>query len=724
MKHFIFLSFLFFNHLLSQNLLNNQDAKDILKQTGLTKNQAKTILQKEGIKVPNDKKATSFDNSQFLKEEQVSDDIIRDIELINEQNKSIVDELDQGDMDDKEKINIDDIDNNSLNIIEEDILFDEIIEPTYFGYDVFENDPEIFQESLDNNIDPNYVVGPGDEIIIMLWGETELNQPFIISREGYLFIPNIGQVFVNGLTLAKLEVKLFKLLKKVYSSLESKTGQVSTFFDISLGALVLRPLRIFALGEIEQPGAYSVKPSTTLFTSLYFFNGPTIEGSLRTIKLIRSEKEVGAIDFYDFLLTGKKTNDIQLQRDDVVFIPPRGKTVTVRGEINRQAIYELKDNEGLKSLIEISGGLKTTTYMDRVQIDRILTPLDRKSFRMDRTIVDVRLNDILDSKKDFPLLDGDEITFFKISDVRLNTVTLYGAVQRPGIYGLGTGMKLKDLINKSDGLSGDAYLDEAIIYRKYIDLTEEHIRVNLKEVLAGDALNNISLLSNDEVTIYSTTDMRFTNDLTITGHVMYPGVKPFRKGMTVYDLIFLGGGFENEEHMKNTYVDRADLIRFNDNDFSKTMQSFRLDSVLAGRGLSNFDLKMGDEIIIYTKKDILGYFDQIVYADGFVKNPGEFQLYENMRVLDLLFLAGGVEDDAHFKNIYFDRADLVRNDNNLDVKIPLETLINRPDFGPWPNSSNSLLAIGQTIDIIPDFEDIDNSGTFERDIVRSTILFK
>ena len=247
----------------------------------------------------------------------------------------------------------------------------------YFGYDIFLNNPEIFQSSISDYVDPDYIIGPGDEIILLLWGETELNNSFFVEKDGYLFIPNVGQVFVNGLTLKRLESKLFQLLKKVYSSLEPSSGNPTTFFDVSLGALTLRPTRVFALGEVNQPGAYEIKSTATLFTSLYYFNGPSYNGSLRNIKLIRNNKEIATIDFYDYLLKGKQLNDQTLQRDDVIFIPKRGKSVTIIGEINRPAVYELKDSDRLENLIEIAGGLKNTTYLDRIKIDRILPSENR-----------------------------------------------------------------------------------------------------------------------------------------------------------------------------------------------------------------------------------------------------------------------------------------------------------------------------------------------------------
>ena len=252
----------------------------------------------------------------------------------------------------------------------------------------------------------------------MIWGETEKNDQYIITKDGYLFLQNIGQVFVNGLTLEQLEQKLYKLFKKVYSTLDKSSDNAKTFLDISLGSTSLRPIRIFVLGEVAQPGAYNVSASTTLFNSLFYFNGPKISGSLRDIKLIRNNNEIAKIDFYDYLITGKQVNDVRLQRDDVVFIPTRGKSVTVSGEINRPAIYELKIEEGLNDLIRIAGGLAITTYMKRVQIDRIIPPDQRTEFGMDRTLIDVELEEIIAKSENFELYDGDQVQFFRIGDIR------------------------------------------------------------------------------------------------------------------------------------------------------------------------------------------------------------------------------------------------------------------------------------------------------------------
>ncbi|SVE51332.1 uncharacterized protein METZ01_LOCUS504186, partial [marine metagenome] len=230
-------------------------------------------------------------------------------------------------------------------------------------------------------------------------------QVLTVDREGFVFIAEIGQVFVNGLNLNLLESKLFRVLSQSYASLNPLGREPTTFLDISIGNL--RPLRIQVLGEVPQPGAYTVSPSATLFSSLYYFNGPTTRGSLRSIHLIRAGEELATIDFYDYLLTGKKPKDEKLQLDDVVFIPRRMKSVAIVGDINRPGIYELKSNESLSDIIAIAGDLKVTAYLDRAQIDRIVPFDQRNDIEMERMYLDVNLNEILDLQKIIPLYDGD-----------------------------------------------------------------------------------------------------------------------------------------------------------------------------------------------------------------------------------------------------------------------------------------------------------------------------
>lgn len=554
---------------------------------------------------------------------------------------------------------------NSEDFEDEDVSNENIISSrslyglNYFGYNIFNTDPDIFQKTTEF-VDPNHIVGPGDEIIVLLWGEVELNNSFVVAKDGYIFVPNLGQVFVNGLSLIQLEKKLFALYKKVYSGLgKNSSGEASTYFDVSLGSLSFRPLRVFALGDVDKPGSYLVGSSSTIFSSLYYFNGPNVNGSMRRVELIRNGKKVKTIDLYPYLLEGIEKGDMPLQRNDVVFIPPRGKTITVTGEIRRPAIYELLDEEKLDELISISGGLLATTYMKRLQIDRIIPPEQRIVTGIDRTIIDVSLVDVVSKKVNLELKDGDVLTFFSISNSKENFVTINGSISRPGTYDLGSGLNVLELIKKADGVLGDTYLKRAEIIRQKSDLSTELIKFNLGLLINGEKNQNIKLKSGDVLNIFSNSSMKYFENVSITGHVLRPGVRDFRKGMTFFDLVFSGGGFENSMHLINTYLEKAEITRLDEN-LNETVEFFRLDSLLEGNGAFGNEIRMGDRIRIYSKSEVLGDQSNVVTIEGFVKRPGAYPLSQDMRLKDLLFLAGGFQDSSHISQTFLNKADLFR----------------------------------------------------------------
>jgi polysaccharide biosynthesis/export protein len=661
--------------LTGQSLNNNALKNDLLKKVGLTEQQAKQIAKQNGIigdpgfDSNISKPGISTDNKDIEKTQMEVIELF-DAEKSNLKNKSkpvLVESIVSEDINDSYKKN--EMQKQEGEIQKEILDIDPSTTATnFFGYNVFKGDPGLFQQSYNESVDPNYVIGPGDEVVIMLWGETESLEEYVVSKDGYLFIKNIGQVFVNGITLQKLEKKLSKLLVKVYSTLSPVSGSPTTFFDLSLGSQVLRPTRIFALGEIDQPGAYAVKSSTSLFTSLYYFGGPNNKGSLREISLVRNGKNIAKIDFYDFLMTGNKIDDVRLQRDDIIFISSRKKTISVKGEINRPAIYELKEKEGLKEILKFSGGVNATTYMKRIQIDRIIPPEARNNMGIDRTLIDVPLSEYLNSSENFILEDGDIIEFFTISDLRQNTITIGGAVNRPGSYDLGKGLKISELIQKADGLLGDVFMERADILRVNGDGTESQLDINLKAALNGDSKHDVSLLSNDVITIYRLSEMLYKTDVSISGHVQTPLTMPFRDGMQVIDLIFLAGGFQNDDHLKNTYFERAELSRYDDKYLNQYIIPFRLDSVLAGESIAQMELKMGDNIKIYSKEEVFGEIRKEVTVEGFVKRPGPYTLYKEMKLRDLLFMAGGFQDSTHLNSTFIHRADIVRLNDNSNMK--------------------------------------------------------
>ncbi len=660
MKNLLFKVILFlFWYLFSQTDVQIKQAKEIFKKSGLTEQQAKTIAKQRG-----------YSDKQINNAIKRSDDI----EKIKNQGDIITEKVisvDNGNSNNKYHNEAKDltlqpelefIDDPKLDVISKENKFQNIKNNnsgSFFGYDIFKRDPSLFQASSVGAVDPNYLIGPGDEIILMLWGETQFRQVITVDREGFVFIPEIGQVFVNGLNLALLESKLFRVMSQSYASLNPAGRKPTTFLDISLGNL--RPLRIQVVGEVMQPGAYTVSPNATLFSALYYFNGPTTLGTLRDIRLIRNGEEISKIDFYDYLLTGKKVRDQKLQLDDVIFIPKRLKTVTILGEINRPGIYEIKQGETLEDLISFAGDLKITAYLDRAQVDRVLPFDEREKSGMDRMFVDIDLRKAFQANKQFNLKENDKIQVFSVREVRQNVVTISGAVSRPGGYDLGDFLTLGDLIKKADGLLGSAYLKRADVTRIRSDYSEELIKINLENIINEKLENDFILHGSDHIQIFDKTEMIAQSYVSINGHVKKPGIYLLKNGMNLYDLIFTAGGFFDEEFRNKTYLDRSEIIRAMSNDNGrKKIIPFNLGELLKQENASMTSLKANDEIKVYSLEEIKGK-KRYVSIKGHVKRPGIYELYEgNMTLNDLLFKAGGFEDPNHKAGAFLERADLVR----------------------------------------------------------------
>jgi len=690
MKKITFTLIFIFVSLFGQTDSQIRQAKEMMKSSGMPESQAKAVAKSKGytdkqidaaIKKEKSKKAEAIPTSDNHSTVGLPD--LGATNQVTQEENAIDHNVLTPDNEISDELSI--IGDEELDIIDEKNLESEL-QPKrsklgHFGYDIFKRDPAIFQATSVGAVDPDYLIGPGDELIVMLWGETQFRQVLSVDREGFVFIPEVGQVFVNGLNLKLLESKLFRVLSQSYASLNPQGRKPTTFLDVSLGNL--RPLRVQVLGEVAQPGAYTVSPSATLFSSLYYFNGPTTLGSLRDIRLIRAGKEIASIDFYDYLLTGKKPNDHKLQLDDVIFIPKRLKTVTIEGEVNRPGIYEAKPNENITDLIKMAGDLKITAYLDRAQIDRIVPFEDRAKVGMDRMFTDVNLETVMENDSHFPLQDGDRIQVFSVLDLRTNVAVIQGAVTRPGSYDLGEFLTLSSLIEKADGLLGDAYLDRVDIVRIKDDFTEQLIKLDLNKVLSGNPENDIELQGLDRIRIYGMTEMVPSNYVSIRGHVKRPGKFLLQENMTLYDLIFKSGGFVDDEFKKRAYLKRAELVRVSDDSVTKEIIPFNLGLVLDKNGLANELLKSNDAIQIYSLSDVKGT-TKYASVSGHVKKPGRYELFEeNMTAYDLLFKTGGFSDKEWKEKAHLERADLLRlNDDQITrtiSKFNLGELLDSPE---------------------------------------------
>jgi len=524
----------------------------------------------------------------------------------------------------------------------------------YFGYEIFKNIPAAFEPSSIGPIDPGYLLGADDIIRLSVWGQAEFQYELSVDREGRIFIPNVGQLSVTGIPLRNLEEKLKKQLSKYYSGLSTEPPTV--FLDVTIAKL--RPIRVFVMGEIARPGGYTINSFATVFNALYSVGGPTIRGSLRNVKVLRENKVIAVVDLYDYLLRGDKSNDVRLQNNDVIFVPIRGKTIAIYGEVKRASIYELQENEHLEALVQFAGGLKSTAYISKAQIDRIIPFSERKSSEEDRIIVDIDLSSIVNKTgKTIYLYDADEVHVFSVLSEKRNYVTIEGSVWRPGKYELGKIRTLYDLLTAAEGTRPEAYLKKADIERIREDSTRVFFTVDLEKVLAGDTDENIPLFERDKIIVYSLLEVEYPKSLKISGHVKFPQTIPYHDSITLYDLIFRAGGLLDTEFQKKTFLERADIYRLNEDKITQRIIPFSLEKLLKD---STFTIPLlpSDEVILYDVyvKEIQ---DKFVMISGEVKKPGKYAWRTNLDLQSLILEAGGFTEEADLTE-----ADVARLDPN------------------------------------------------------------
>lgn len=409
-----------------------------------------------------------------------------------------------------------------------------------FGLSTFRRAGTQFQPLSYGPVDPGYRLGPGDEITLVLTGDVETAYSLEVTREGYIFIPNVGQVLVAGLTLSGLEDALYGRLGRVYSGISRSPG-ASTRFQVSLGEL--RMNQVFVRGEVVVPGSYQVSSVGTLFNALYQAGGPTATGSFRGVEVFRGGQRQHVVDLYEFLVAGSPAGDVRLEHNDHVFVPPVGPQVRVVGAIRRPAVYEIKPGEGLLDLLAFAGGLRSDALVRRVQIDRILPP-DQRSQGRYRTLVDVNLTELGPQGSNVPLVDGDIVHVFAITDEVHNRIFIQGEVANPGVYEWSPGTTLRAALERADGLTDRAYLPRAHVYRLNPDDDSRRlIHVSLENAPTGEPVQSLTLADNDSVVVLSRTDLRTDEVVTITGYVKDPREYVLARGMTLKDLILAAGGF-------------------------------------------------------------------------------------------------------------------------------------------------------------------------------------
>jgi protein involved in polysaccharide export with SLBB domain len=474
-------------------------------------------------------------------------------------------------------------------------------------------------------------------VIIDIWGASEQTYQQVITPDGYILIPNLGPIYLNGLEVDRASERIKSRLTKIYSGLNPPNGSnPNTFMQLSLGQV--RTIKVTVVGEVRTPGTYDISALATIFNALYLSGGPTMNGSFRQIELIRNNQVYTVLDVYDFLVEGIQKNNVQLEDQDIVRIQPFKSRIEVVGEVKREGVYETLSGETFDDLIRYAGGFTENAYKALIKVKRN-TPQERK-------IVDVRMDEYGSALTQ----NGDYVIVNSILDRYENRVQIAGAVFREGEYQLTQGLTVLELIEKAEGLTGDAFLERGTIFRTHEDFSTEAIAFNVRELLKGEA-EDIPLQREDLVKITSIYDLREEFYVTVGGAVRGPGNYPFMEGMTVEDLILEAGGLLESADINAIEVARR--IRKEGSGES------------TGRIAEIYNFSLNNDLSIKNEEDrfILKPFDNVyirkspnyqapikIKVEGEVLLPGEYVLEnKDERISDIIRRAGGITDEGYIK---------------------------------------------------------------------------
>jgi protein involved in polysaccharide export with SLBB domain len=514
-----------------------------------------------------------------------------------------------------------------------------------FGYEIFGYLPATFEPLSAGPVDPDYPIGPGDEVIVQVWGDNQFTHAAVVSREATISVPDIGQVVLNGLTLGQAKRLITDRLGAVYSGIRAR--RPTTFVDVTLGKL--RTIQVFILGDVIRPGGYTISSVATVLNALYNAGGPTPRGSMRDIRIIRHNQVYQHADLYGYILTGSKAGDVRLQSGDVVFVPPIGKQAAVVGEVHRPAIYELAPGEGLQELLRLCGGVLTTAVVDHALIDRVVSFADRDSLAgQDRVVVDVPLRSVLaDAGRDSEVRDRDILQIYRIGDTRKNTVEITGkSVIHPGVFQWRPGMHIADLLKDAGGLDADAYTDRAQIFRTNKDGGRTMRSFNVNKAMANQGDDNLALQELDSIAVTSVWDIRDRHTVAINGSVRKPGTYEYLDGMTVMDLIFRAGGLKESAYKMLAEVARVDSSTIATTKAAEVHRVAISGDYAVHSADSTFALQENDQVFVRETPD--WELQRNVMITGEVVYPGTYALNNtNEKLSSLLKRAGGVKPTAY-----------------------------------------------------------------------------
>ena len=500
-----------------------------------------------------------------------------------------------------------------------------------FGHNLFQNRNLSFEPSSNLATPINYRLGPGDEVIIDIWGASENTIRQVISPEGSIQVKDLGPVHLNGMTVKEANAYLQREFSKIYSGIGG--NDPNSQIRLTLGDI--RTIQINIMGEVSVPGTYTLSAFSTVFHALYRAGGVNKIGSLRGIKLVRNGKTIENLDVYDFIMKGKMNDDIRLQEGDVIIVNPYESLVEIVGKVKRPMYYEMKPSETVANLLKYAGGFTGDAYKKAVRIIR-KSGREHQVFNVDEMDYSV-----------FRLDDGDMITTDAVLDRFDNKVEISGAVYRAGLYQLdGTVNTVKQLIKKAEGLRGDAFLGRVLLDREREDLSHEMIAIDLNGLMNG-TVADIPLQKEDHLYIPSINDLKETETVSIYGEVLNPGTFLHSDNMSIEDLIVQAGGLSEAAATTRVSVTRRIKNPKSTVYSSKLAETFTFD-IKDGLIMGDGDFQLQPFDMVQVRRSPAYQVQRTVTVAGEVLFSGSYSLLKkNERLSDLINRAGGITPGAY-----------------------------------------------------------------------------
>jgi protein involved in polysaccharide export with SLBB domain len=504
-----------------------------------------------------------------------------------------------------------------------------------FGSELFDTPTLNFEPNLKLATPVNYVLGPGDELQISVYGVQEFNASVPVTMEGKVNIQYVGQISVSGMTIEAATQKIKGAIARVYSTVASGQSQVG----VSLSRI--RTIRVTIIGS-KQPGNYSISSLATVYNALFLGGGPGKNGSYRNIELLRDNKVYKNIDIYRFLVNGDQSDNVGLKDNDVIRIPAYSQRVTVEGQVKRPGIFEMKKGETFTDLLSFASGFNEFAYTASVNV-------------LQKTAKEFKVRDITSAEfNTYRPQSGDEFRVTKILDRFENRIKIEGAVFRPDTYSFYEGMRISDLILKADGLKEDAYRKRARIIRLKSDLTTEIVNIDLEQALKGDLQADIALNKEDIITVYSILDFVEEFKITIDGEIKKPGIYDYHEGLTLNDFLVQAGGLTGSAS-KRVEVARMIVSEVSDDTNPNKVELFNI--MIApddNEQAKNFELFPFD--VVNIRRMAVYEKPEMVIISGAVNYAGKYVLAnKKSRVYDIIERAGGLTSVANLDGVKIKR---------------------------------------------------------------------